>query len=159
MTTQTYKPTSDIFNGARCKSYSWSQSHCDLEIRVKLTRTIKQNQITVALSRCEICVTLTNGLGKETLVEGRFEHDIDVESAYWVLEKEDPQLVIFIDKKEEMWWKKLLENEKASEQGPKNFTVSMDQLDEGSRIVVDKLVTKQKKKLLLTNNADSLSPA
>lgn len=126
---------------------------------MKLTKTIKQDQINVALSKRKICVNLTDGYEKKTLIKGKFEHQIDVDSAYWVLDKEGPHLVIFMDKIEDMWWKKLLEDETASEQGPKNFTVPMDQLDEGSRMVIDKLVTSQKKKLTRGNDIDSLSPA
>lgn len=153
------RPSSEIFNGARCKAYSWSQGHGDLEIRVKLAKAVKHEQVSVSLSKNEICVSLVYGYKKETIVEGRFEHQIDVESAYWVIEKEGPHLAIFIDKAEEMWWKRLLENEEVSEQGPKCFSVPMDQLDEGSRMVIDKLVTKQRRKLLNENNADRLSPA
>lgn len=129
-----------------------------MEIRVKLSKGTKQDQISVALSRDEICVNLVE-IHRRTLIRGKFEHHVDTESAYWVIEEEGPYLAIFIDKAEEMWWNGLLENEEAAERGPRNFTVPMEHLDEGSRMVVDKLVTEQKKKLLSGSNADSLSPA
>jgi hypothetical protein len=150
---------SDIFNGARCKSYSWSQSHDDLEIRIKLPKIVKQDQISVALSRREICVNVLNDGKKENLINGRFEHQVDTETAFWIVEKEGPNLAVFVDKIEDMWWKKLLDNEEAFVQGPKNYTVAMDRLDEGSRMVIDKLVTEQRKKFSSEDNANRLSPA
>lgn len=152
---------SEIFNGARCQTYSWSQSHSDLEIRAKLPKGKTQEiKIKIKLKKGEILVKVyvCNGFECFHPVLGRFEHEVDVESAYWMVDKESSSLVIYLDKTEDMWWNKLLVHEQPTELGPKNYTVPMDELDEGARMAVDKLITDQKKKLISSRD-DKLSPA
>lgn len=165
MSSRSYHET-DIFNGAQCKAYSWSQSHTDLEIRIKLTRPIRNEDLRVTVSKKKLCIELiqdqTNTPGidlsqpVETLVIGEFEHPVDTESACWFVDSVDLCLTIYIDKKEEMWWKQLLLNEEVTAAGPKSYSVPMDQLDECSRMVIDKLITDQKKKMI--DKSDYFSP-
>lgn len=148
----------DIFNGAQCRNYSWAQTHADLEIRIKLAKPTRYEDVNVILSENKICVELFHsetirqrfdpGLPTEVLVEGEFEHPIDVGSAYWLIQKDEPTIIIYIDKREEMWWKHLLLNEEVTEIGPRNYTVPMDGLDEGSRMAIAKLISEQKQKIV-----------
>lgn len=91
---------------------------------------------------------------KEVLVDGRLEHPIDQESACWLLDNEhEPAIVIYVDKSEELWWKQLFLNEQTIEMGPKNRTILMDHLDDGSRMMIDKLIVDQRNKLMRSNES------
>lgn len=158
----------EIFNGAQCRGYSWAQTHVDLEIHVKLAKRAKYDDVDVILTANRICVQLSHpdtvkfrsdpGLPKETLVEGEFEHPIDVESAYWLIQNDVPTIVIYIDKREEMWWKQLLMGEQVTEAGPREYSVPMDYLAEGSRMAIDKLLTEQRRRFKIQKEEDDLSP-
>lgn len=156
-----------IFNGARCKAYSWSQSHGDLEIRIKVDKSINYENIQVDVSKTDICVeVLRESVAgydsvqpSEIMIEGKFEHPVDTESVYWLIEDEKLQnyIVIYVDKAEEMWWKRLLIGEETIERGSRYYTVAMDQLDDSSRMAIDRLVNEQQQKRLkgsteMTNN-------
>lgn len=161
--------TDDISNGARCKSYSWSQSHSDLEIRIRLTNKVKYEEINVVVNRQEISVELVDDnehspaddidqvSPDKVLIEGKFEHPVDTDSVYWLIDNEEASIVIYIDKAEDMWWKQLLLNEEVFEAGPKNYVVAMDHLDDGSRMMIDKLIIDQRNKLM--SKDDKFSPA
>lgn len=159
---------SNIYNGASCKSYCWSQSHSDLEISVKLVRVVKYENVNVMITSNQIRVELIDRLADHSdqnefctkcLIDGQFERSVRAESAYWLLDNDEPSIVIYIDKMENMWWKQLLINEEATLAGPRNYSIQMDNLDDGSRMVVDKLIVEQKKKIHSNSNEDSLSPA
>lgn len=92
----------------------------------------------------------------KNLMSGQFEHSVDTGSAHWLLDNDGPAIVIYIDKSESMWWKNLLLNEEVKESGPRNYTVSMDLLDDGSRMVIDKLIVEQRNKM--NGNVDSFPP-
>lgn len=142
-----------IYNGARCKFYCWSQSHSDLEIRIKLAKAIRYDNVDVTITSNYIKVMIVVGdIKKEhefktiTIMEGNFEYEVSTESSYWLLDNEDLNIVIYIDKLERMWWKQLLLNEEVTEKGLKNYTILMDHLDDGSRMAVDKLIVEQRNK-------------
>lgn len=164
---------SDIYNGAICKSYCWSQNHSDLEIRVKLLRIVKYENINVSVSPDKIRVEIIDNqkpanlvnhidqVGSETvcLIDGQFEHSVCTDSAYWLLDNDEPSIVIYVDKSESMWWKNLLIKEEIIRSGPRNYLIQMDNLDDGSRMAVDKLITEQRKKRGSGSHEDNLSSA
>lgn len=163
-----HRSLSNIYNGASCKSYCWSQNHSDLEIRVKLTKVIKYEDVNVTITSKRVKVEIIDqpvSHGKQVefssscLIDGQFEQSVSAESAYWLLDNEEPSIVIYIDKSESMWWKQLLLDEEATQIGPTNFSIAIDNLDDGSRMVVDKLIVEQKKKVNSNNYEDSLYPA
>lgn len=159
--------SSDIYNGARCKSYCWSQSHSDLEIRINLAKMVSYEDIDVTIKSDSIRVELDSDYDSNysdpdessprILMEGKFEHPVDTESASWLLDRDGPCIVIYIDKAEDLWWQKLLLNEQVTKAGPRNYTVLMNHLDDGSRMAIDRLVVEQRNKILRRN--DDLSPA
>lgn len=93
----------------------------------------------------------------KTLMMGKFEHPIDTESESWLIDKDGPCIVIYIDKVENLWWRKLLVDEQVTKEGPRNYTVLMEHLDDSSRMAIDKLVVEERNKALRRN--DDLSPA
>ena len=153
---KTMNSATDIFNGARCKSYSWSQSHGDLEIKIQLDKSVRQEDIHVDIMRQSICVEASTNAAViydpccpfETLVQGEFEHPIDTDSVYWLIESEPSQnqLLIYMDKSEDLWWKRLLVGEESVEPGSRNYTISLEQLDSSSHMVVDRLIREQQSK-------------
>lgn len=158
--------SSDIFNGARCETYRWSQSHSDLEIRVELERPITHEDIEVEvtsshlrISRINHLDTIDKFLAGETetqiLVEGDLEDHVDVESAYWVLDMEQrPCLIVYIDKVVGKWWNGLLKNEISTQKGPTQHIIDIEDLPEDSRMTIDKLVYEQRAKFDLNDNED-----
>lgn len=170
MTDKSIASTELIFNGAQCKTYSWSQSHTDLEINVSLRGSIKREDIRVTLTNDEICIellpsatsvsqTIPPGQPVNILVEGKFEHPVDTESAYWLVEKGKSNLVVYIDKREDRWWKQLLINEKVTTTGPKNYSIPMEHLDEGARMSIQKLIKEQREKRVADGDDDEFSLA
>lgn len=156
-----YSILSDIHNGAQCKAYCWSQSHGDLEIRIKLDRLVRYEDVSVILTQQRIKVTLLELVHKrdtgdsvscaemittKVLLDGTFERRVNTESFYWLIDGEEPSITIYVDKKEGMWWRQLLMNEEVAKHGPRNYTLSMDHLDDGSRMTVDKLIFEQRTK-------------
>lgn len=145
----------EIYNGARCKTYSWSQSHSDLEVRIELEDQISYENLKVGVTSDHIRVDWMKSLNtvnveEKTIVEGDFEDSVDQESVYWVLNTERrPCLIIYMDKTIGKWWDKLLKNEEASEKGPVDRIIDMDDLEDGSRMAIDKLINEQKSKLFL----------
>lgn len=160
--------SSDIYNGARCKSYCWSQSLSDIEVRVNLSKMVSYEDVSVSITQSSIKVELDidydsadsdlDGPSTKTLMKGKFEHPVDTESASWLLDKDGPCIVIYIDKAENLWWQKLLIDEHPTKAGPRNYTMLMDHLDDGSRMAVEKLIIEQRNKAL-NRNSDDLSPA
>lgn len=150
-----------IFNGAACSSYCWSQSHSDLEIRVKLKTNIRYEDVEVELIGEKIKVFIrdrwTNGDGLYdrldncnfiTLLDGRLERAVDKDTLCWLIDSDDRAIVIYVDKLENLWWSKLLDDEEPNEIGPKNYSVMIDHIDLGSRMVIDRLVTEQRNKMI-----------
>lgn len=160
-----------IFNGADCRSYCWSQSHSDLEVRVKLIKSLDYDDLTVNIQSDSICIELEKSRVEQvqldccesqidTLLEGKFEHPVDVDSAYWVLDREEPAVVIYIDKVEKLWWKSLLYGEQVIELGSQNYSVPLSDLTDEYRVVIDKLVHDQKDKLRDSHyDSDDTNPA
>jgi len=146
----------DIFNGSRCKSYSWSQSHGDLEIRIRVERSIRVDDVQVDVTKRDICVEVIPSSSmrydpsklSEILMEGDFEHPVDTDSVYWIIESEKSHhnIVIFIDKLEDIWWKKLLIDEEAIKSGPRYYSVPIDELNDSSRMAIDRLIKEQQQK-------------
>lgn len=153
-------------NGSKCRSYCWSQSHSDVEISVKLTQIVKYENVNVIISPTGIKVELFNvkqevsqqqlsddsSSGRVTLIEGQFEHPIATESVYWLLDNDGPCIMIYFDKSENIWWKQLLLNEEVTESSPRNYTILMDHLDNGSRMCIDRLIVEQRNK---KNNSEN----
>lgn len=154
---------SAILNGARCKSYEWAQSYNDLEIRIKLAKTVKIDDIIVDATKSDISVEILQQaaankiLTSEVVMDGEFEHAIDSESLSWIIEpvEGESQLVIYADKMENLWWKKLLVSEEYVELGPRSFTVPKDSLDRGAHMAIDRLISEQTKR---QNAARSAAP-
>lgn len=159
---------SSSHNGSKCKSYCWSQSHSDIEISVKLTEMVKYEDINVIIGPSDIKVELLipkqrsiykqqqhqdqqhssecSNCTRMTLIEGQFEHQITTESVYWLMDNDGPCIMIYLDKSENIWWKQLLRNEEVTESSPRNYTILMDHLDNGSRMCIDRLIVEQRNK-------------
>lgn len=132
-------------------------------------KAVKHEDVNVVITKRNICVEIARSNTRqhrddpivlepiETLVDGKFEHPIDRDSVCWLIENDEPCIVIYVDKAEEMWWKKLLFNEEVTEAGPRSYTVPMDNLDDESRMRIDKLICDQRNKLL--SKDDQYSPA
>lgn len=149
-------------NGSKCRSYCWSQNHSDIEISVKLTKIVKYENVNVVITSTNIKVELVDTdpessdrrepstddfkSNRRVLLEGQFEHSISTESVYWLLDSAGPCIMIYMDKSENIWWKQLLLNEQVTESSPRNYSILMDHLDNGSRMVVDRLVVEQRNK-------------
>lgn len=156
---------SSSHNGSECKSYCWSQSHSDIEISIKLTGIVKYEDVNVIISPSDIKVELLIPKQRSTfkqqqdqqssdcsncarliLIEGQFEHQITTESVYWLIDNDGPCIMIYLDKSENIWWKQLLLNEEVTESSPRNYTILMDHLDNGSRMCIDRLIVEQRNK-------------
>lgn len=149
---------SDFFNGAKCNSYCWSQNHSDLEIRIKLTRPLRYEEVDVSVSNDRIKVVmleephqnpsrrLCKAHSKYCLLEGSFEHQIDTSSVYWLLDKQDCSILIYLDKLENRWWKELLINEAVNIVGNRNYTIPLESMSEESRMVVERMIMEQRNK-------------
>lgn len=93
----------------------------------------------------------------DVLMNGRFEHPVDRESVYWLVVKDEHNLVIYIDKREDRWWKQLLIDEEVTVSGRRNYSVPMEHVSEGARMEIDKLIKDQRGKLIERDDEFSLA--
>lgn len=144
---------SDIYNGADCKSYRWSQSHADLEIRVALLHPVDRSNICVQATSASIIVRLkgrnlsTSSLYHTVLLDRRFTNPVDTSSLYWTIDMDDYCVSIYIDKCERSWWKSLFQQEQVTTSGRVERQIRGDDLDDASRAVIDRLIVEQRHKL------------
>lgn len=134
-----------MYNGARCDSYRWSQSRSDLEVRVSLERPARYEDISVEITARGISIELG---GHHRLIQGEFVHPIKPDSVYWLIDNEERCIVVFLDKVTPLWWDHLLKYEKPTQLGPRDYRESIEHLDDGARMAIDRLVTQERNKLL-----------
>lgn len=144
------------FNGAICKTYCWSQGHSDLEIRIFIDRNTNHDEIRVILSKTFIRVERSPvELRQETssivLMEGLLERDVRKDSLFWVIDKDLQCIVIYIDKQESLWWQRILRDEDLVEEGPRFYSVPMDNLNDSSRMAIDKLIVERRREIQAIN--------
>lgn len=160
----------DVFNGARCETYSWTQSHSDIEICIALNRRVTYEQISVVATSKRISVRLhpqrptqevvhpNKSSDSFPLMEGEFEHQIDSSTVYWLLDNDKrPTIVLFIDKSTPLWWNRLIKDEKQLQHGRRNYAISIEHLDDGSRMIIDKLVIEQRNKMPSKEGTNDIS--
>lgn len=140
-----------LYNGARCKSYCWSQGHSDLEVRVLLDRACSNNDIRVSLTYRYLKIELiysefTPCKTVKVLLEGTLERSVVKDSLFWHIDDQPKVLVLFMDKLESLWWNSLIVGEQAIERGITQRSIPSDSLDEGARMVINKLIAEQKEK-------------
>lgn len=156
----------EISNGARCKTYRWSQSHSDLEMRIELEQPVTHEDIEVEVISNHLKIRqikhldnidkfLAHETETHTIVEGDLEDSVDTESVYWVLDVErKPCLIVYMDKIIHKWWKELLKNEIATQRGKTHYVIDVEDLNESSRMTIDKLICEQRAKFNLHDNDD-----
>lgn len=150
----------DMYNGARCKTYSWTQSLMDIEIRMVLGRQISYEEVVVEVTSTTVCVrlqtqSLTSSLSKLDqdsasliLIKGELEHPVIPSSLYWLIDNDKrSSIVLFLDKSNPLWWKRLLKDEKQLERGQREYAIAIEHLDDGSRMMINKLVIEQRNKM------------
>lgn len=141
----------NIFNGARCSNYSWTQTHSDLEIHIPVGSLENLDMIDIALTLDKIKISTRDSV----LLDGRLERDVIKSSITWQQEVTFDQkfLIVYMDKMQNLWWKTLLIGEKQLQIGPVERISSMYGMDESSRSRIDKLITDHKIRLTKPNPA------
>ncbi|XP_011493970.1 PREDICTED: nudC domain-containing protein 3-like [Ceratosolen solmsi marchali] len=138
--------TSDYYNGASCKSYSWSQSIVDLDVLVPVPWEVRNSkQLRVVLDSHEIEVTKLGVNDSLTLVKGRLSFKTKSGESYWYL---DPgkHLTLHLEKANERWWESLLEDEPLIELSRIDCTRKFEEMSECEQMKVEELMWKQRRK-------------
>lgn len=145
----------EIYNGARCVGYRWAQSHTDIEVKIDLGTPVRYDNLSVDLSPRHIRIRVVNlpeteeesalysagRVVERTLIEGNFEDTINPETVYWILDADRrPGLIIYLDKGTAKWWDQFLQGEQVIEKGPVNHVADLEDLEDGSRMAIDKLI-------------------
>ncbi|XP_041474653.1 nudC domain-containing protein 3-like [Lytechinus variegatus] len=127
----------DTYNGALRDNYAWSQTLKDIDLKVFVPPTVtKAKQLMVDIKNESIKVTLkgcpSDGQGGKVLVEGKLKEGIRGEETIWSL---DPGncVQINLEKRREVWWKGVLEDEPEIDQKAIDNTQYVHEMDEQSQ--------------------------
>ena len=152
-----------IGNGGITEKYYWTQSLKDLTLYVKVPQGTRGKQITCDIKTNHFKLKLLD----EILLNGKFERDVIIDDSFWTLnlDDKDPIIVINLEKRNETWWKSILEGEPEIDTTKVDSTKKISEYDETTQGAIRKIMydQAQKRKGLLTSdeqrNADILEKA
>lgn len=134
-----YQADPESYNGAVRENYSWSQDYTDVEVRVRVPRSVQRGrQVSVSLQPGGVRVSVRDGEQERTLLEGDFTHRINTEDSLWSLEP-GKCVVLSLNKTSEVWWSAVLQGEDAIDVNQINRERSMETVDEEEHAVLDRL--------------------
>ncbi|XP_026750518.1 nudC domain-containing protein 3 [Galleria mellonella] len=98
---------SETYNGADREKYCWSQTIMELDVIVKLPPEIKTSKdLKVTINAADICVASRSG---EIIIKDTLPYKIKTIDSFWSVSER--KLLIHLEKVQERWWNKLLNNE------------------------------------------------
>ncbi|XP_075973620.1 nudC domain-containing protein 3 [Anticarsia gemmatalis] len=98
---------SETYNGAERDIYLWSQTIMELEATVKLPPDIKSSKdLKVTINPNDITIAKRNG---DIILKDSLPYKIKVMDSFWSISEK--KLVIHLEKVQERWWDRLLNNE------------------------------------------------
>lgn len=103
----------ESYNGAMRDNYCWSQSICDLDVRVKVGPEVtSRNQVKVTIGADHLKVELLDLATKEwsTPVDDALHNRVKLDESIWTLVPGD-HVLVNLEKAQELWWDRLLESE------------------------------------------------
>ena len=131
-----------INNGLVLENYRWTQNQKDVSITIPIESNTRTKDIEIKFNPTTLNVKIK---GKE-IINGELFSVIKSENSTWLID--DSELVIELDKKKfDEWWDCALKGEPkidlskiVTEKG------SLDDLDQETRMTIDKMLYDQKKK-------------
>ena len=139
--------SSNIYNGADCESYLWSQKLNELEIIVPVpafVKSAKHVEVFIQTNSLKVVINVDNEW--KTLITADFVHSIKSNSALWTLEPSE-YIQISIEKVKEIWWKELINGEKQIKLGKVDRSVKLEDLSSDVQTIVHNLTAQQYLKL------------
>lgn len=103
----------ESYNGAMRDNYRWSQSICDLDVRVKVGPEVtSRNQVKVTIGAQHLKVELLDLATKvwSTPVDDALHNRVKLDESIWTLVPGE-HVLVNLEKAQEMWWDRLLVNE------------------------------------------------
>lgn len=103
----------ESYNGAMRENYCWSQSICDLDVRVKVGPEVtSRNQVKVTIGAQHLKVELLDLATKvwSTPVDDALHNRVKLDESIWTLVPGE-HVLVNLEKAQEMWWDRLLANE------------------------------------------------
>lgn len=131
-----------INNGFELDTYKWTQNHKDIVITIPISDSIKSKDIQIVFKPNALKVKVK----ESTIIDGDLFSNIKVENSMWLID--DTELVIEMDKKKfDEWWKCAIIGEpKINLSKIITGQGSLDDLDQSTRMTIDKMLYDQKMK-------------
>ncbi|XP_022699565.1 nudC domain-containing protein 3-like [Varroa jacobsoni] len=129
--------SSDSFNGAARDNYSWTQSHDDIDVRVKITKDHRKFAVSCP-EGMKLKVTAYEKDVPVTLVEGDLSHKIKESEMVWTSSPGE-FIHISLEKIGSKWWDSLLTNEVKISLNELEVTKPFDELDSEEQMKIRQL--------------------
>ncbi|CAB3253685.1 unnamed protein product [Arctia plantaginis] len=145
-----YKPpmlptqkNSETYNGADREHYLWSQTIMELDVTVKLPPDIKSaKDLKVTLNTGDISILRKNG---DIILKDSLPYKIKAIDSFWSVS--EGKLIMHLEKVQERWWNKLLNNEEPIDLDRIDCSRPLDDLPEDQVAKVRELQWNQERKL------------
>ncbi|XP_050346369.1 nudC domain-containing protein 3 [Nymphalis io] len=134
---------SESYNGAIRENYTWSQTIMDIDVTIKLPPDITSSKdLKVTINPGHICVARRNG---DIILKDILPFKIKTFDSFWSISEN--RLLIHLEKVQERWWNKLLNEEEEIDLSKIDCSRPLDELPEDSIAKVRELQWNQEQKL------------
>ncbi|RUS89812.1 hypothetical protein EGW08_002424 [Elysia chlorotica] len=136
------------YNGADCDTYLWSQSIAEVDIRVKVPKSIvKGKQVKVDIKKKRISVSCQQGASFSELASGELEWEVKAEDSMWTLCPGE-FVHINLEKKQERWWERVFIGESGINTRKIDCSRPMTDLDDEAQAKIEEMMFNQRQKQL-----------
>jgi hypothetical protein len=137
----------NIYNGAKCDSYYWSQSHSDIDVFVDIPSFVTSSKlVNVIINSKSITISICMNGQWIKKIDGNLLHTISCEDSTWTLHS-GKYIHVSLEKVVKCWWKELIVSEMQLIVGHKNREMQFSELNDEELKVIEKLTHQQKLKL------------
>ncbi|XP_005108640.1 nudC domain-containing protein 3 [Aplysia californica] len=137
------------YNGAEREAYFWSQNITEVDVRVKVPKSIvKGKQMKVDIKSKHIHVALQESDGSwRDLVNSELSWDVDKEESMWTLSPGE-FVHINLEKKQERWWENVFTDEPKINTKKIDCSRPMTDLDDEAQAKIEEMMFNQRQKQL-----------
>ncbi|KAJ0177072.1 hypothetical protein K1T71_007081 [Dendrolimus kikuchii] len=133
---------SETYNGAEREKYLWAQTIMDLDVIVKLPPYIKSSKdLKVTINAGDVCVACKDG---DIIIKDKLPYKIKSIDSFWSIS--EGRLLMHLEKAQERWWYKFLEEEEAIDLSSIDCSRPLDELPEDHIAKVRELQWNQEQK-------------
>src|SRR5207249_2970445 len=103
---------SEMYNGAVCEKYSYSQTLFDIEMTIPVSEEVQTGKsVRVAIKKESLTVEVNEGHGNWIcLTSGQLLFPVRVANSTWTFQKSNC-VQVYLEKRDQRWWHSLLVEE------------------------------------------------